>query len=260
MEKKDEGAEMIITNKGRTFVIVLVYSVLSSGGITKADIYDLSANWSDSSNPNGMWSYYVNNTLGQSSTRIVVDDTDENNDDNFATNPGAPPIWTTDPGSSGYGYVGWSQSNGSEPSYWDLEAGDVYGYTSPLGIEIRWTSPVNGPIHIEGGIWTARDFGDPDRHKNTWTLFNNTGEDIEILHTDVVYVGDPYNRSSPAPFDFDRYVNAGDVIWFFVEGSSLGTPNYIALDLEISVVPVPGSVFLCMLGLGVAGRKLHRSA
>jgi hypothetical protein len=254
------GVRMITANGRATFTVALVFLACAAGGITKADVYDLAADWSDVSNPNGVWSYYLDDVLGQSSTRTTVFDSYENNGDSFADPPGAPKIWTTDSAWPGYGYVGWSKSNGSEPSYWDLEAGDVYGYTSYFVIEIRWTSPVDGPIHVNGGVWTARDFdsSDPDEHVNTWALYHGLGDDAVVLDTGTVYVGDIYSRSSPALMDFDLDVLAGDVVRFVIDGSGAETPNYIGLDLEITVVPVPGAVLLGMLGLGVAGFRLRK--
>jgi len=45
-------------------------SLISAGaGIARASLYDLSADWSDSANPNGVWSYYVGGALGVSGVR-----------------------------------------------------------------------------------------------------------------------------------------------------------------------------------------------
>ena len=60
-------------------------------------VYDLAADWSDISNPNGVWSYLVNGAIAASGTRTG---------DTFGT---PQPIW-------GAGFTGWSQSNGTEGS------------------------------------------------------------------------------------------------------------------------------------------------
>ena len=86
-------------------------ALLTTGNLNAAtQVYDLKADWSDTSNPNGVWSYLLNGSLAASGTRSA---------DPFDT---PPPIWGID-GS----YPGWSKSNGSELFDHDWIAGDVSG-------------------------------------------------------------------------------------------------------------------------------------
>jgi hypothetical protein len=222
-------------------MIALLSLGLAGGGIVKADIYNLSADWSNVANPNGTWSYWVNSAPAVSGTRA---------NDTFANPPGAPPIW----GDSSSTYVGWSKSNGSEAiNGWDLQTGDVYGHTPSAGsIEIRWTSPVTGPIELSVGIWAIRDIS---RWNNCEFTYNGVVLGIPITIGD----GDLWSRSNPFSGSGIVNVNAGDVFGFRV--SPQGTPDYIAADITIdtlSPVPLPGAVVLGALGLSFAGWRLKR--
>ena len=225
---------MRIGSMSRAIVTVLISTVLAGGGTAMAGWYDVSADWSDTDNPNGVWSYWVNGSPAIAGTR---------GSDTFADPPGAPSIWT---GTGVPNYYGWSQSNGSEQiNGWDLQPGDIYGHTFG-SIEIRWTSPVAGPVEVLGGVWAIRDIG----RLNYWDVALNGN----ALFTGLVSSGDPYSRSSPAPIDLDLDVQIGDVLAFRARP---GSPDYIALDFRITsenpVVPVPGAILLGTLGTGLIG-------
>ena len=137
--------------------------------------FDLTADWSDSSNPNGVWSYEVNGAIAASGTR---------SGDTFGT---PTPIW-------GSGFTGWSKSNGTEGFFHDWSAGDVFGHTpTPAGsIAIAWTSPDDGTVDITGGIWEGRDIG----RSNVWSLTKNG----VTLTGGSIASGDAFDSSNP--FDF----------------------------------------------------------
>ncbi len=208
-------------------------------------MYNVADDWSDSSNPNGVWSYHVDGALAQSGTRIG---------DTFSNPPGAPKIWANWHST----YVGWSKSNGSEQGpnpTWDLKPGDVYGHTTSFNIiEIRWTSPWAGTIHVSGGVWALRDI-------NRW---NNWQLDLNgvVKASGTVGDGDPYSSSNPAAIDLTLDVVVGDILAFSAVKNSAGSyGDYIALDLgvdPISVVPVPGAALLGILGLSYSGWRLRR--
>ncbi len=220
----------------RVFVLLCVSVILICGGITEAALWDLSADWSDTLNPNGVWSYYVKGALGVSGTRTG---------DSFADPPGAPDIW----GNSDSTYEGWSKSNGSESfqTAGELLTGDVYGHTGGV-LEIRWTSPLAGPVHITGGVWAVREI----QRSNSWQL---TVEDVPETGG-IVGDGDTFSRADPAIIDLYRSVDIGDVVAF--TASPLGTGDYIAVNLSINPVPIPGAALLGALGLSVAGWRLRR--
>ena len=233
---------MRIVNLDRTFIIAFIMLILVGDRAVKADLYDVSADWSDTVNPNGVWSYWVNDTLASSYMR---------GGDPFYS-PGQP-IWAL----WNYTYFGWSKSNGTNYYQWDLQVGDVYGHTSSGGsvdpLEIRWTSPLAGSVDVSGGVWAIRDIG----RSNYWQLTLNGS----VLTDGYVYSGDAYDRSNPFPINLNFNVDVGDIVAFTTWKTSTSQyGDYIALDLSINVVPVPAAVLLGILGLSVAGWELRKFA
>ncbi len=221
--------------------------VLGGTGVAKADLYDLAADWSDTDNPNGAWSYWV----GGAPPAVSY----HRGGDPFNNPPGYQPIWAHTSNT----YFGWSKSNGSNSASnptWDLQPGDVYGHTQGL-LEIRWTSPEAGSADVSGGVWAIRDIG----RSNSWQVTLNGS----VLASGYVYSGDAYDRANPFPIDLSFDVGVGDVVAFSARPDSThgdGIQDYIALNLSIDVVPVPvpAAALLGLLGLSVAGVKLRKRA
>ena len=224
----------------QAFAIAMAALILAFGGIVKADLYSLSADWSDTVNPNGVWSYLVGSTAPANSY--------SRGGDPFNNPPGFQPIWAH----SNFTYFGWSKNNGSNSNPWDLAVGDVYGHTQGT-LGIQWTSPMAGPTNVTGGVWAIRDIG----RSNYWQITLNGS----MLANGYVYSGDPHSRSNPASIDLSFIPNVGDVLEFTTRPDNThgnGVQDYIALDLAVNVVPAPGAVLLGMLGVGVAGLKLRK--
>ncbi len=198
----------------RTVAIVLALLCWASGGMTAIAQYNVSADWSNADNPNGVWSYWVEGSLAKPGTR---------SGDPFPDPPGPPSIWTAWEGA--WTHYGWSKSNGSEQINglgWDLQMGDVYGHTGDSPMEIRWESPLDGLVNVLGGVWAIRDIG----RSNYWEVTLN-GTPLLEGH---IYDGDPYNRANPDPIDLAIDVVAGDVLAF----RAFGGGDYIALTLDIA--------------------------
>ncbi len=187
-------------------------------------LYDLQTDWSNTSNPNGVWSSLVSGLPAVAGVR---------GDDNFGP-PGPPLIW-------GSGHVGWSQSNGSQ-SYLDIQVGDIYGHPEPSNpISITWTSPDAGTAQVDGGTWKLRDPGMP----LTWTMKLNG---LAVMDSGSLYSGDPFNRATPDAFNFSTPVQPGDVLELrVVTAGSWG--DYVGVNFTVNTIPEPSVVMLGLIGL-----------
>jgi len=112
---------------------VLSLLVLPVASNAATQVYDLKADWSDTENPNGVWSY-------------------RSHDGNLLPNDAFP--W-------GYLYSGDLYNGEADalirttaasavPGY--REVGDISALTT-FGVKVRWTAPANGSISISGAIW-----------------------------------------------------------------------------------------------------------
>jgi len=238
---------MGIVRRRQAYAIALVFFASVGAEITNAELWNLSADWSDTFNPNGAWSYRVGTDLGITGTRI------EGVSYPFDP-PGAPSIWTDHTN-----YVGWSKSIGTEGFPFEtgeLQAGDVYGLPNSTGsIQIWWENPLYEAITVDvsGRVWAIRDNG----RASDWLL---------TLDGDTVAngtVGDSSQWSRSYLIDLTLDVAPGQVVAFIASMSPQSYMiDYLALDLTIepAVVPVPGAFLLGILGMGVAGVKLRKHA
>ena len=154
------------------FTFVLVASLLLIGRAAAAEtnrngrlIFDLKRDWSNTSNPNGVWSYNQNTTpvsqfqtfwWGQAGWGYI-----EIGEGSFFK-AGPYPTGVTDP----WGNV--------VPPPHDWKVGDVVlaALSPPYGgdttfVNVTWTSPGNGTIDISGRAWDAEIFADRDMK---WSL------------------------------------------------------------------------------------------
>ena len=182
--------------------------------------HDLTADWSDASNPNGAWSYRSGSTV----LAAVADWT-------LLTEPTVQPAWA--PGQS---IPAWLKSVADSPKGMDFLSGDVVVHSAGVGdlaANVLWTSPVDSVIALRGAAWMVRDI---DR-SNNWLLLR----DGVVLTSGSVFSGDAYSRASP--FDFaDGSAGAsalqlvpvlvGTTIELRVERTS-GNGDFVGLRLEI---------------------------
>jgi len=155
----------------KQFTLTVAAILLFAGGAAKAGsgagphIYNLTTDWSNTSNPNGVWSYNQNTApISQFQT-----------------------LWWG-MGGWGYSWIGegcilkaaayptgitdpWGEVL-APPHDW--QAGDVvmHALSPPYGgdstfVNITWTSPGNGTINISGRAWDAQIFSDRDV---SWSL------------------------------------------------------------------------------------------
>ena len=161
---------------GLAAVVGLATGAVLAPSAWAADVitFDVLADWSDTSNPNGAWSYELRGTLASSQTTGAT--------------------WGN--GS----FEGWSRVTTTErsPGEGDWTAGDVLGHSpATMGetIAIAWTSPAYGTVDITGGIW---DGGTQEFRFNVWSLTKN---DVTLTDGSIPSTNsDSYN--SVTPFDF----------------------------------------------------------
>jgi len=205
----------------------------------EAGVFDLGADWSNASNPNGSWSYLLNGAPVGSSTR---------GNDPFSF-PGPPPIW-------GDAHVGWSKSIGTESPLWDLQSGDVYGHPeNGAFLSIAWTSPVAETVQASGGLWAIRDIG----RSTDWLLLLNGA----IIDEGNVFSGDSFSRSNPEVFSYYGAVEPGDVLELRVL-PTVGQPfgDYVATTFAVTTVPEPFHavlVSIALIGIAVNRSRNARS-
>ena len=232
----------------KSIEITLLIAITAVGLALSADaravpvIYDLNSDWSETSNPNGPWTYEVNGGAASSGIRCC---------DTFGT---PQQIW-------GSGFSGWSKSNGSEGFTHDWSTGAIYGHTpSSGGLGILWSSPNDGIADITGGTWEGRDIG----RGNFWSLSKNGVE----LTSGNIASGDAFDSSNP--FDFSTgsgglgavtgiTVSAGDILAFNVSKTS-NFGDYLVVDFTVALdsASVPEPAPLALMVLGLLGLALQR--
>lgn len=235
-----------------------------SGGAVVVETFDIRADWSDASNPNGRWSYLegVNPLPFVASWQSVLGGWGV-----------AQPGWArSENGNNRLPF--WFRSNGSELGTPDWIAGDVVVHSTDPGngvgngiAAVEWRAPARGVVSISGGVWLGRDIG----RGNAWRLFvNGVG-----LRSGVVFSGDAYSRANPFLFangsgtlpmtglpiacggvirlEIERTTTAGD--WVGVSLSGTFTPVPCAGDLngDGSVNTADLTTFLGQFGQTGAG-------
>ncbi|MDX2118541.1 MAG: EF-hand domain-containing protein [Planctomycetota bacterium] len=150
---------------------------------------DLKADWSNSSNPNGRWSYR------QGDVPLPKVASWQRNLGGWNT---AQPGWaSSEDGNNRLPF--WFKSNGSETFARDFVTGDVVVHswdgTNGSGnsqAKLAWTSPGFGVVKITGAAWMGRDIG------RSVTFYLTKG--CTLLSTGALSSGDPYSRANPFTF------------------------------------------------------------
>jgi len=193
-------------------------------------VYDLTNDWSDTQNPNGVWS--LNSAPG-----VLI----TTNPDWCCSPP--PPAWAASPCSAPGHVPVWMKlsSAGASGGLTDGPLGRVVMHgVSPGAPGVTWTSPVGANVRIEGGVWRTNP---EDGRSMTWTLRLNGA----ALSSGEVTPANPYSSSSPflyrdgsgGPGAVNFAVVPGDVITLELTSSFAG---FIGVDLRIvaPVAPVEG--------------------
>lgn len=156
---------------------------------TNAQVYDLSNDWSDVNNPNGVWSIYKNPT--DLFTTNVADWWSDGQGQKAWADDASPqtshvPVWMklTSPSSHDMGQladIGTILVHGAESERTGTE------YTS-----VVWKSRINKTIHIVGGAWVSKAFDRP----MVWEIQKNG----VALTSGVLTINDSYDQANPFYF------------------------------------------------------------
>jgi hypothetical protein len=253
----------------RSFSIGMLFACLASGLMLDAShvqaaivTYDLAADWSDTVNPNGAWSYGTQTSPATFSPFAVHTNTYINV--GGAAFTGNQPAWTdsADTGNNG-SPQGLAKSLGIAVSGLDFPTGRIGGHTpqADRALAIRWIAPEAGTIDITGATWMWRDIN----RKETLSLFVNgvaLFDDVFIPgRSDGTTSSNPFLLSSAMIADgglagglLDISVNAGDTVILAAHHGPGGVQeDFVGFDftinLETQEVPEPASVVLFCSGL-----------
>lgn len=237
-----------------SFQIRLAGAVVAGllNGAALADEWDLKSDWSDSSNPNGVWSYRATDGSLLSS----------------GSHSGALPT-VTQPAWGPGNPMSIFKSNGTETVGHDWLLGDIVTHTAGLqgggGAPqpmVRWTSPLDGVIDVMGEIWWG-GVADQFFRADTWSIAING----IIVTNGEVGSGSGHTRANPFHFENgsggasaldDISVHTGDTIDLTIRtqaNSFMGNGGYAAFNMTICTVPSPPA---SVLGLCAAGFTLLR--
>ncbi|HYB98838.1 MAG TPA: hypothetical protein VEC57_06840 [Candidatus Limnocylindrales bacterium] len=158
-----------------------------AGGLCQT--YDVKEDWSETSNPNGPWSYREG---GNPLPHVEAWQRIAGGWSEFQ------PGWAESEDDTNR-LPFWFQSNGKATFERDFLAGDIVVHTWDASngqgngqAELVWTSPFDGVISITGSTWMGRDIG----RAINWSLLH---EDT-VLTTGSISSGDIYSRGAPFHF------------------------------------------------------------
>ena len=224
----------------------VVFLLLAASSCFAATTYDLQADFSTVSNPNGPWAYR------QGAGLMVAGDANAF----FGGALGAPtPGWTGPFPDALFKAV----VNG--PGF-DYLAGEIVAHTDTGGpnVNILWTAPFAGTANITGFTWIARDIG----RSNTWSLLHNG---VPIT-SGLIFSGDPFSEAFPFQFVngsggagalTNVAIALGDTIELLYTNPGVGDLVGMNLNIELGAVPEPSASLLVSTVLaGLAGFRFRR--
>ena len=223
--------------------IALLASCLPLTTNAATQVYDLKADWSNTQNPNGPWSYRQGDTLLINNPFPWVG---AGYGCFFPVPCPVPPLVPAMEKVAGF-VNAWGNFYFLSPGY--IEDGDVL-VVPGIGGNILWTAPVSGTIDISGATWLVDPicFYEPYPSFPFWTLTHNgsslSGGNVEVTVCGSAADGNPRGF----PYDFSSGsggtaalqnipVAAGDQI---VLAFSSSTRAAAGLNLTIALTPAGG--------------------
>jgi hypothetical protein len=259
-----------LASRGRAILICTLFGFLfvspSLSTLSAAMVYDLKADWSDVTNPNGPWSYREGNNV----LPHVADWQGLSGD--FT---GVQPAWArAQEGNTNL--PPWMKIASPNGLGADWQLGDIVTHSTDgfNGIgsglsNVIWTSPLNGTIDVSGATWMVRDIG----RGNHWDISLNGN----LLTEGDIFSGDSFNRSNPFNFAAGSgggtvlsqiQVFSGDVLRLqFTKTSGPGDYAGVNLTISATAVPEPSGIAMSLMGflavfawrVGMARRSLQTS-
>jgi hypothetical protein len=213
---------------------------------------DLGVEWSETANPNGVWSC-------NEGTNVLPHVAWWDHLQGGWTCP--QPAWATCEDCNSR-VPAWFRSVGCEAPGYDFQAGDIIVHsgdsTSGVGkgpANVTWTSTFHGAVTITGAVWLGRDLG--QGRANHWSLYHGT----TLLTEGDVFDGDSYSRSTPFFFSAgsggsnavrNLAVAPGDCVKLELVKTA-ASPYGEFTGVKLAVVSVPAPAFGPPWGLTSAG-------
>lgn len=215
----------------RRFPIAMALLIASASGSYAATVYDAAADFSATSNPNGVWSYGQEPTLGGSLSLYTVHN-NSSGVDYWGTGSFLTPPEVFHNGTSSVVHV----------STITLQPGQLAFHPGPQDqySVIRFTSPVAGAFDLS----------------SSFIGVDSTTTDVHILHNGASLFSGSVNGYGNGPsFSSTLTLAAGDTVDFEVgygsDGNYSNDSTGIAARLTAAAVPEPAS--LALLASGMAG-------
>lgn len=215
-----------------------------------ADLYNLSGDFNYTNNPNaGGWSYLNNSTLLPNQVPL--------NNGNVLYPAVVPRFFSTGPNMNlDTPFVFKAGVNGSSAGETDADflQGDIIIHspnTAGSILTILWTAPQAGTLDFMSDIWYA--------HSAVAPRVNQVGISLNLTSlTNATISPSSYgNRNNPWHVAYDDLaVNAGDTLRFQFQkatGQSFGSLNGIAVTIDFTPIPEPGTGTLLLTAGGVLG-------
>ena len=215
-------------------LVILVFNLCPDQAGAGENTYDLNADWSDISNPNGPWSYndYNSVPLAHNYNLDVID-----------TWPIPQPGWTKP----------WlpvwfkATTTGQDIANWykgDWQIGDIITHTNS---SVSWTAEYDGTIDITGSLWVTRT------REQEWFLYvDGVQVDGSILD------GNLSSRTNQTYFNHTELsILAGQVVELKIaEHNYSNYGDYIGVNLTITddyIIPEPVTMVGMIFGINAIG-------
>jgi len=238
---------MLLRLRGLAPGLLVALALLAGAPAARALTWDLADDWSDTANPNGVWSY--NGAPGTPIAGHVADW-----DTGSSAFLGAQPAWAAATLPAPGHVPMWMKSVGTGAAAIDLPSGAVglHGAENAAA-GVTWTSPIDGAVDLTGGTWQFVKSGVHAGRSMTWTILLNA----TVLTSGVISGADAFN--SAAPFDFatgsggaaaisNLSVQTGDVITLQFTKISVNA-TFAGVDLTLTEVPEPAALALWATGI-----------